>query len=172
MHFRTANLNDVPAIVNLYKTVAKHSGGIARKENEVTENYVSDFVQKSNESGLIIVCEHPEDPGAVIAELHAYRNGLEVFNHVLTELTVAVHPDHQAKKIGRTIFTIFLEEVARNMPHIGRVELVTQESNTRAINLYRSVGFRIEGRMEMRIKMDGNYQADIPMAWQNPNFEF
>jgi ribosomal protein S18 acetylase RimI-like enzyme len=172
MHFRTADLNDVPAIVKLYKTVASQSGGIARQEDEVSEAYVNNFVTKSIDNGLIIICEHPQNPEDVIAELHAYRNGLKVFDHVLTELTIAVHPDHQGKKIGRTIFTIFLEEVARNMPHIGRVELVTQENNARAIRLYQSVGFRIEGRMEMRIKMNGDYQADIPMGWQNPSFEF
>jgi ribosomal protein S18 acetylase RimI-like enzyme len=172
MHFRTADINDVDSIIKLYKAVALQSGGIARQENEVTEAYVTSFVEKSISKGLIIVCEHPENPEEIIAELHAYRNGLKVFNHVLTELTIAVHPDYQGKKIGRTIFTIFLEEVAKNMTHIGRVELVTQEDNTRAINLYQSLGFRIEGRMEMRIKMHGKYQADIPMGWQNPNFEF
>ncbi|RAV97738.1 GNAT family N-acetyltransferase [Pseudochryseolinea flava] len=172
MHFRTADTLDVPALIDLYKAVALRSGGIARRAEEVTEEHVKSFVEKSIERGLIIVCEHPDNDKEIIAELHAYRNGLKVFDHVLTELTIAVHPDHQGKKIGRTIFTIFLEEVARNMPHIGRVELVTQEDNTRAIGLYQSLGFRIEGRMEMRIKVHGNYQADIPMGWQNPNFEF
>lgn len=172
MHFRTADQNDVSAIINLYKAVANRSGGIARKEDEVSAEYVESFVTKSTNTGLIIICEHPDHPNEIIAELHAYRNGLKAFDHVLTDLTIAVHPDHQGKKIGRTIFTIFLEEVVRNMPHIGRVELVTQEDNLRAIQLYQSLGFRIEGRMEMRIKMHGKYQADIPMGWQNPNFEF
>jgi hypothetical protein len=35
------------------------------------------------------------------------------------------------------------------------------------------MGFLIEGRLEMRIKgSDGHYEADIPMGWENPNFEF
>ena len=75
--------------------------------------------------------------------------------------------------IRNTIFTIFLEEIARNRSNVGKVELVTREGHTRAINLYRSLGFVIEGRMEMRIKTpSGGYEADIPMGWQNPNFEF
>ena len=42
-----------------------------------------------------------------------------------------------------------------------------------AIALYQSRGFLIEGRLEMRIRTpDRHYEADIPMGWQNPNYEF
>ena len=123
--------------------------------------------------GLIIVAEHPNHPDQVIAEIHAYKPGIQVFDHVLTDLTIVVHPDFQGRRIGRTILTIFLEEVARNHPDIGRVELIARESNEKAIALYQSLGFLIEGRLEMRIKTtDRHYEADIPMGWQNPNFEF
>jgi ribosomal protein S18 acetylase RimI-like enzyme len=173
MHFRTADLEDVERILKLYQVVAKQEGGLARIEKEITEEYVRNFVTKSIAAGLIIVGVHPEDENALVAEIHAYKPGITVFDHVLSDLTIAIHPDHQGKKIGRTIFTIFLEEVGRNMPNIGRVELITRESNARAIKLYQSLGFRIEGRMEMRIKNSaGMYEADIPMGWQNPNFEF
>ena len=173
MHFRTAELEDVDRILKLYQLVARHDGGIARIEKEITDEYVRNFVTKSIAAGLIIVGVHPEDENTLVAEIHAYKPEIKIFDHVLSDLTIAVHPDHQGKKIGRTIFTIFLEEVGRNMPNIGRVELVTRESNARAIKLYQSLGFRIEGRMEMRIKNSvGMYEADIPMGWQNPNFEF
>lgn len=173
MHFREAETGDLVAIRTLYQTVAKLEGGIARKEFEVTEAYVRNFLEKSKSSGLIIVCEHPENPEMLIAEIHAYKTGLAVFNHVLTELTLVVHPEFQGKKIGRTLFSIFLEEIATNHPDVGKVESITRESNLKAISLYQTLGFRVEGRLEMRIKTsDGTYEADIPMGWQNPNFEF
>ncbi len=173
MHFREATGDDLARIITLYKSVAAVPGGIARSQAEVTEAYVSNFLNRSISDGLIIVCEHPENPDILIAELHAYRSDLAVFYHVYSDLTIAVHPEHQGRKIGRTIFTLFLEEIARNRSNVGKVELVTREGHTRAINLYRSLGFVIEGRMEMRIKTpSGGYEADIPMGWQNPNFEF
>jgi ribosomal protein S18 acetylase RimI-like enzyme len=173
MHYRTADIEDIQSITTLYKAVARNKGGIARQENEITEEYVKNFITKSVQTGLIIVGVHPENENEVVAEVHAYKPGLKVFDHVLSDLTIAVHPDFQGKKIGRTIFTIFLEEVGRNMPHIGRVELITRESNEKAIRFYQSLGFKIEGRMEMRIKgASGMYEADIPMGWQNPNFDF
>jgi putative acetyltransferase len=91
----------------------------------------------------------------------------------MSDLTIAIHPQFQGKKIGRTLFTIFLEEIALNRPDIGKVQLFTRESNARAFHLYQSLGFRVEGRFEMQIKTpDGHYETDIPMGWRNPNFEF
>jgi len=173
MHFRTADLNDLQKIKDLYTEVARQEGGIARRADEVTTAYVENFIRKSLDGGLIIVGEHPDDAQKLVAEIHASKAGIKVFDHVLRDLTLAVHPEFQGKKIGRTIFTIFLEEVARNRPDIGKVELVTREGNLRAIKLYESLGFRIEGRLEMRIRTpQGVLEADIPMGWVNPNFEF
>lgn len=172
MKYRIAGVEDLPALVKLYKAVARLEDGIARLEDEITEDYVLNFIQKSLATGLIIVGEDPNDPNELIAEIHAYKPGIKVFDHVFSDLTLVVHPQHHGKKIGRTIFTIFLEEVARNRADIGKVELITRESNLRAIALYQSLGFRIEGRLEMRLKTTKDaYEADIPMGWQNPNYE-
>jgi len=174
MHYRTADESDIPRLVKLYKAVARIPGYLARLEQEITEEYVSDFVHKSLKAGLIIVGENEINPDELIAEVHGYKPGLEVFNHVIGDVTFLVHPDHQGKGIGRTIFTIFLDEIANNHPDVGKIELYTGESNARAIALYQSLGFMIEGRMEMRFRnpQTGNYEADIPLGWVNPNFEF
>jgi ribosomal protein S18 acetylase RimI-like enzyme len=173
MHIRTAEISDLPKIKKLYETVAASGDGIARVPHEITDAYVENFLTKSISTGVIIVAEHPGNVEELVAEIHAYSPGIEVFQHVLADLTLVVHPAFQGKKLGRTLFTIFLEEIGLNRHDIGRVELVARESNHKAIKLYQSLGFRIEGRMEMRIKTKENvYEADIPMGWQNPNFEF
>lgn len=173
MHIRTAEPGDIQSIKRLYRAVAQNGEGLARKEDEISDAYVESFLTKSIEDGLIIVAEHPSDAGELIGEIHAYKPGIKVFDHLYSNLTVAVHPDFQGKKVGRTLFTIFLEEIGLNRHNIGKVELMTRESNEKAIAFYQSLGFKIEGRLEMRIKdKHGNYEADIPMGWQNPNFEF
>jgi len=172
MHYRNATTDDVPALIRLYRRVAEISGGIARKSYEVTEEYVQTFVDRSLADGLIVVLENDEQPGELAAEIHAYRPGIELFAHVLSELTLLVDPAFQGKGIGRTIFTIFLDEVVNNRPDIGRVELLTGESNARALHLYQSLGFMIEGRFEMRGRTATGYEADIALYWQNPGFEF
>lgn len=173
MRYRTAEIDDLPRLIKLYKTVAREEGGIARLENEISEDYVKNFIAKSLDSGIIIVGENPDDSNELVAEIHGYKMGIAAFDHVLGDVTILVHPKFQGRKIGRTILTIFLDEIARNRSDIGKVELIARESNMKAIKLYQSLGFLIEGRMEMRIRTpERDYEADIPMGWQNPNFEF
>lgn len=173
MHIRTAAIEDLSEIRKLYQEVARKGGGIARTAEEITDEYVQHFLEKSISEGLILVVEHPDHPEALVGEMHAYPPGPAVFSHVFSNLTIVVHPDFGGKKIGRTMFTIFLEEVGLRRQDIGRVELIVRESHQVALKFYQSFGFQIEGRLEMRIRTpEGNYEADIPMAWQNPNFEF
>ena len=174
MHIRTALPEDIDRIKALYKEVARsENSGLVRKEEEITDEYVSQFIEKSLTNGLIIVAEHPDDPEQLIGEVHGYPSPVRTLKHVMSDLTIVVHPQFQRKKIGRTLFTIFLEEIGKNRPDIGKVELFVRETNAKAMQLYQSMGFLIEGRMEMRVKSRKNlYEADIVMGWQNPNFEF
>jgi len=51
-------------------------------------------------------------------------------------------------------------------PDIQRVELISRESNRKAILFYESLGFRQEGEFVSRIRnVDGSLESDIPMAW-------
>lgn len=174
MFIRTAVPEDTERIKTLYKKISKSEGsGLARSENEITDEYVNCFIEKSLAKGLILVAEHPDDPEQLIGEVHGYPADIYAFKHVMADFTIVVHPDFQGKKVGRTLFTIFLEEIGRNRTDIGKVELFVRESNGKAIQLYQSMGFLIEGRLEMRIKTKtGVYEADVAMGWQNPNFEF
>jgi ribosomal protein S18 acetylase RimI-like enzyme len=173
MHIRTALPTDSDKIKQLYLEVAKDDKDFFRKEDELTDDYISDFVDRSLANGLVIVAEHPDDENKVVGEIHAYQSGLKVTGHVLSDFNLVVHPEFQNKKLGKTLFTIFLEEIGKNHPEIGKVELMVRESNQVAIHLFQSRGFLIEGRIEMKVKKaDGTYEANIAMGWQNPNFEF
>lgn len=163
---REGKPSDLHKIVALYKTVAARSGGIAREEDEVTEAYVMNFIEKSLKSGIILTIEDPENPELIIAEVHTYKPGIRVFSHIFSDLTIAVHPDYQGKGIGKLLFRTLLQETELKHPEIMRVELIARESNKRAIEFYKKLGFNIEGRLENRIcDKTGKLEADIPMGW-------
>lgn len=165
--FRIApgTFDDRSELALLYRAVAAVEGGLARTEDEITEEYIGNFLTKSLESGVILVARQPESR-QIIGEIHAYALGPKVFAHVLGELTIAVHPAHQGKGIGKALFTELLAEVSCHRPDISRVELIARESNQKAIDLYQKLGFRIEGRLAGRIRsVGGGFEADIPMAW-------
>lgn len=169
---QTSKIEDVDSIFDLYKSISRSTGGLARVEGEITKEYVYNFTKKSIKNGIQLIVIDLKKDNQVIAEIHSYKLDPFVFSHVLSELTIAVHPDYQNQKLGRKLFQALLDFVKDKRSDILRVELIARESNTRAINLYESLGFLKEGRLERRINNGGkNYEADIPMAWFNPNFK-
>src|SRR5882757_8373986 len=107
MHIRTAVPEDGDRIQLLYKEVVRTGGALARSEEEITDSYVKEFMQHSFDDGLIIVVEHPDDPDQLIGQIHGYSMKIKAFRHVLSHLTIAIHPQFQGKKVGRTLLTIF-----------------------------------------------------------------
>ncbi len=162
---QTASLNDLAFLVELYRAVAATEGGLARTAEEISEEYVRQFLGKSLESGVCLTARETND-GPIMGEIHCYSLGLRAFAHVLGELTIAVHPTHQGMGAGKALFTELLRRVEQERPDIFRIELIARESNQKAIAFYQKLGFRIEGRLENRIRsVGGGCEADIPMAW-------
>lgn len=158
-----AALEDIDDIADLYHAVAAIEGGLARTADEISRAYVENFVSKSVASGIIVVARRGRK---IIGEIHAYALGPKVFAHVLGELTIAVHPDFQGAGVGKALFTEVMRQIIENRPDILRVELIARESNAKAIEFYKKLGFEAEGRMTNRIRSVGSgFEADIPMAW-------
>ncbi|WP_440956590.1 GNAT family N-acetyltransferase [Methanosarcina sp. Mfa9] len=166
---RSATFADLYKIMALYREVALNSGGIAREADEITEGYVRNFLEKSLVSGVLLVADNPSDPKELIAEVHAYTPGSKVFAHVFSDLTIVVRPGFQGRGIGKLLFGTLMGDIEKKHPEILRVELITRESNEKAIGFYESFGFKVEGRMEKRIHgTTGRLEADIPMGWIRP----
>lgn len=168
---RKATVNDIPLMHKLYVAVSKTKGRLARTEDEVTEAYVRSFVQKSAQNGVQYIAVD-KLRNKVVAEIHCYKLEPKVFEHVLSELTIVVDPEYQGRGVGKRLFQTLLNHVKEIRADIFRVELIARESNTKAIQLYKRLGFEVEGRLQGRIKNEENHlEADIPMAWLNPGFK-
>lgn len=164
MTIRTAIPADRDKVLALYRDVAAIPGGLARLADEITDDYINHFMTCAAERGLQYVAV--DATGRVVGEIHAYSPGQFCFAHVLSDLTVAVHPDHQGQGVGRQLFTRLLDQVSDEWSHILRIELIARQSNAGAICFYRSLGFEVEGELHERIRnLDGTYESDIPMAW-------
>jgi putative acetyltransferase len=163
---RKAEPGDRAQVLALYKSVAAIADGIARTPAEVTDAYVGGFMRRAAEDGIELVWE---EDGRVLGEIHASCPGIAALAHLLTDLTIAVAPDVHRRGIGRGLFQALLEEVSCHMPHIHRVELFARVSNTRARDLYRSLGFVEEGRLRGRVNNSlGVAEDDTMMGWLRP----
>ncbi|HEU4374800.1 MAG TPA: GNAT family N-acetyltransferase [Telluria sp.] len=163
---RRAVAGDCARVLALYRLVATVPDGIARTPAEVTEHYVSGFMQRAAADGIELVWE---EGGRILGEIHASCPGIAALAHLLTDLTIAVAPDAQGRGVGRGLFQALLDEVTQRMPHIHRVELFARVSNTRARALYRSLGFVEEGRLRGRVNNSlGVAEDDTLMGWLRP----
>lgn len=170
---RHAQAADSVAIFELYQRVAAQGGGIARTASEITPSYVEHFMQGvALHRGVELVLDHPTVEQRIIAEIHCYQLSPKVFGHLLSELTVVVDAEFQGQGLGRLLFEYLLNYIRQYRSDILRVELIARESNTKAIALYRSLGFVVEGRLERRIGSEaGGFEADIPLAWFNEAYQ-
>lgn len=163
-----ATIADAAQVRALYRDVAANGAGLARAADEISLPYVRQFLRSAQRSGICLLARCATDQ-RLCGEIHACAPGPRVFAHVLGELTIAVHPRCQGQGVGRALFTALLAAARDLQPKVERVELLVRESNQRAVALYQSLGFEIEGRLKGRIaRADGGREADLPMAWR-PN---
>lgn len=160
---RPATPDDADAILALHRKVAAQPGGLARRPEEVTADYVAHAMAASAEGGANLVAVAAD--GALCGELHVERMKLAIFAHVLTDLTVAVDPNWQGRGVGSALFHALIETARAMTPPVGRIELWTGAANLGAQRLYERLGFRIEGRMIGRGRLpDGAVDDDIVMG--------
>lgn len=165
---RSSSLQDTNEIVELYKLVAKETGGIARLAHEVSENYVKGFLSKSLENGLSFVLL---DKDEIIGEIHTYNPGIHCFKHLFSDCTICISPKYQGMGYGKQLFRHLLDTIVSDRKDILRLELHARSTNTNAIAMYQSLGFEIESYPKGRVlEPDGSIVADVAMAWFNPEF--
>jgi len=167
---RHATVQDYPRLITLYREVATKSGGIIRIDDEINFDYVNMFIENSLKSGISLVAEKDT---RILAEIHAYTPEIYAFRHMLSDLTIVVHPEFQNQGIGKILFSKFLRIVQKDFQHILRVELFVREENAPIVEFYKSLGFINEGGQKNKIlNVSNELETPLHMAWFNPSFTF
>jgi ribosomal protein S18 acetylase RimI-like enzyme len=164
---RPVGRQDAGPITRLEQDLARTPGGLASRPHEVIEQVVAARIAgRSDEhvGGWLVA----ESEGLLVGHGVLEPLTLEVTRHVVA-LTLAVAGPWQGQGVGSALLQALLSW-ARAAPHVEKVELRVRASNTRAIGLYRKMGFVEEGRFVRRIKLGpGNYVDDVSMAlWVGP----
>lgn len=156
---RRATVADRDAILAVHRAAAVTPAALARSPEEVTPAYAEAAIAAD-------VCLVAVDvDGAVCGEIHAKRETVALFAHVLGGLTVAVHPDHQGRGVGSQLFEALIAWARAAEPEIVRIELAAGAGNPGAVRLYERLGFVHEGRQRARGRLpDGRFEDDILMG--------
>ncbi len=153
---------DAPAILALHIAAALRGGGLAREPDEMDLAAIEGSLAKPFANGAALSAWVD---GSLAGEIHASRLGPRQFDHNLTDLTIAVHPDFQGRGVGAALFEALFVAAAALTPKVERVELLCREGNEHAVRLYQRLGFVIEGRFPRRVRLkDGTVEDDLAMA--------
>lgn len=160
---RSTTMDDARAVAAVHRATASIPGGIARRPEEITDAYIVRVLTAALADGVGLVAV--DEGAAVIGEIHAVRIPVQLFSHVLSDLTVAVHPDWRGRGVGSALFQALFAAARAMDPPIVRVELNAGAGNAGALRLYERLGFRVEGRLEKRGRFpDGTFEDDIAMG--------
>lgn len=123
-------------------------------------------------SGISVVAEREDEKPELIAVVSAVPLGINVcVGHVLTDLTVVVHPEFQKLGLGKELAVKFLTVIKQECTHIGIVEFFIRETATDTIKYFESIGFKQQGKLDGRIKTIHGYEAELVLSWINNNYE-
>lgn len=76
---------------------------------------------------------------------------------------VAVHPSFRGRRVGRVLLDAMIA-LARDWLQLSRLQLFVWDGNERALELYRSAGFEIEGRLRDYVFVDGEHRDAFIMS--------
>ncbi|MBI3135894.1 MAG: GNAT family N-acetyltransferase [Bacteroidetes bacterium] len=168
MIIRQASIADREDIAELYRTVAGNVIGISRRPHEITDTYVYSLLNKKPADIVCLV--GVDDNDRIIGVVHGTKSGLEVYSHILGDLTVIIRPEQQSQGLGRKLSLALLEHIFNHRPDIMRVEMEVI-TILKLVEAFEFAGFVKEAEATNRIKNDdGTFSNSVLMAWFNPNF--
>lgn len=105
--------------------------------------------------GVYKMVAHVEDEVVGYAELVTYPDAPR-HRHVGEINMIVTHEDWQGKGVGRALMEAMVD-MADNWLQLTRLGLVVWTSNERAVRLYESFGFKVEGTMPGYAFGEGEY---------------
>lgn len=100
------------------------------------------------------------DGGALVGYIEATGLNLNRLRHI-TRIGVAIKQSHCGQGIGRLLFEALEGWAKAN--NIHRLELTVMTDNMNAQNLYKKMGFEMEGLKKHSLFIDGEYADDYYM---------
>ena len=159
---RVARVEDAAVLVNAERLVASRPGLLASRPEELHEETFRATIQRfaNGDEGKYLVAERD---GQLVGHGVLIPMALAATRHIV-RLTLVVHFGNEGQGLGRLLLSGLIDW-ARAAPRVRKIELNVRATNTRAIGLYRSLGFEEQGRQLDRICLDDQtFLDDLEMG--------
>ncbi|MDF2880601.1 MAG: N-acetyltransferase [Clostridiaceae bacterium] len=162
---READKEDAKSIIDFYNFVGGETDFLSFGKNEFVKN-ISDYElfldNTRNEHNSIILLVEIKNKIIGIASINSSPKIR--YKHV-GEFGIVIQQKYCGIGIGRKIMDYIINWAKAN-GITRKISLITNENNYRAIDLYKKVGFEIEGILKKDININGVYGNTIMMGLQ------
>ncbi|WP_028856271.1 GNAT family N-acetyltransferase [Psychrilyobacter atlanticus] len=128
--------------------------GERKNDPEVTKS----IIKRKLEDSFMYVAEEEDK---LVGFLTGQRGSANRIKHT-AYIVIGILGGHHRKGIGRKLFEELEKWSGKN--NIKRLELTVMTHNEKAVNLYKKMGFKIEGLKEHSILMDGKFIDEYYMG--------
>jgi hypothetical protein len=136
----------------------------------IPEGFMEEFVDKLIRKGSMLVVENSFLEMELIGEVHDYQT-IEQPDHEeseMKELSFYSRLDKMPGERETTLVNWLFGEIRTNYRDVFRVELNTPITNSASIEFYKSLGLRIEGNYNGRLKNKPEHlHLSLPLSWIN-----
>lgn len=170
--------DDVESLWACENAITRAGAGVVRSPDQISpspESMRADFAgwldgSKAGERGAFLVCVAASDGSCPVMGSATVRRMFPVRVRHVAHLSLGVHPEHQGRGIGRALMEAVIDWAERGEGRgVTRLDLDVFAVNHRAIALYRSLGFEIEGTRRDFVRFeDGSFSDDHVMALRIP----
>ena len=154
---REANEDDARAIKDIVNSVISEKYYVVPESSR--ENWSETIREIKDRKGLIIVAQIGEK---TVGMAHLARGKFKKNQHV-AYLGITILKGFREIGIGKTMMN-HLIEWASKQEELEKISLTVFSTNKPAINLYRKLGFEVEGISKKQYKIEGKYVDEIAMA--------
>ena len=164
---RNAEGTDAPRLFTYMDHVDRETVFLAREPGEFAESYTLEQEEEllrrwaEGDEKLFLIAE--TEAGEIAATCGCfYSKGRRRARHI-GEIAVSVRQDFWRMGLGRRMMSIQLDWCREHQ--IEKLKLTVDTLNTRALGLYLSLGFQVEGKLCKEGKLaDGSYRDVYAMA--------
>lgn len=163
VHIRKAAIDDAQNMIDFYNVVGGESDFLSFGANEFKRNlqeYKDYITATSKESNSIMLLATIDSKIIGIATINSSQK--ERTKHVGT-LGIVISEKYTGMGLGKALMNELLVWAKQN-GITKKISLVTNEKNTKAIGLYKKLGFEQEGLLKKDNYIRGDYQNTIVMG--------
>jgi len=161
MKIRAIEIKDASEYLKMLKQLDTETKNMLFEadERKTTESETRNRIIENSESGSLTLVA--EEDGKIVGFLSAERGFANRIRHS-AYIVIGILKEYHGRKIGKGFFKE-LEKWAKDS-EITRLELTVMTHNENAVNLYKKMGYEIEGKKLRSLKVDGEYVDEYYMG--------